>query len=241
MTLPGVVQRIHLWAGVLLGLQMFLWMLSGVVMSFFHLDLVRGERNAASNARPTLEARNYASPGGIVAQMDEALSIELRYFMGRPVYEVEGLTGRALFDADTGERISPLNEEIVRSIARTEFIGEGKVERLRLLTNRPKEFRGPLPVWRAEFNDPLETRLYISPQTGEVISRRNKIWRIYDFFWMLHIMDYEERSNTNNLLVKIASAGGLIFSITGLMMLFLRRGRNMLIHDVRRLTGRAAK
>jgi hypothetical protein len=82
-------------------------------------------------------------------------------------------------------------------------------------------------VWRVTFTDDLETRLYISPETGAVTARRNKVWRLYDFFWMLHIMDYETRDNFNNPLVKIASATALLFSLTGVFLVVtsFMRGR----------------
>ena len=38
---------------------------------------------------------------------------------------------------------------------------------------------------------------YISATTGSVLERRNDTWRWWDFFWMLHIMDYDERENVN--------------------------------------------
>ena len=37
---------------------------------------------------------------------------------------------------------------------------------------------------------------------------------------MLHIMDYDERSDAHNLLLKIAQFTGAAFAITGLWLLF---------------------
>ena len=52
-----------------------------------------------------------------------------------------------------------------------------------------------------------------------MIARRNDVWRLYDFFWMLHIMDYRERSNFNHPLVIAASAGAVLLTLTGLVLL----------------------
>ena len=38
--------------------------------------------------------------------------------------------------------------------------------------------------------------------------------------WMLHIMDYEERADAHNLLLITAQIAGLIFSVTGIWLLF---------------------
>lgn len=237
MTFSGLVQRFHLWAGLVLGIQIFLWMLSGVVMTWFDLDLVRGERSAFSSPEPELEARGYASPGGVIAQMDGVYSVELRYFLNRTVYEVDSLNGKALFDAESGERISPIDERMARRVAETDYVGPGELESVSLYGSPPPEYRGPRPVWRADFNDRLHTRLYISRETGRVVSRRNDVWRIYDFFWMLHIMDYDERKNFNTPLVRVASAAGLIFSISGLAMLFFKSGRRKLAADLAVIAG----
>ena len=49
---------------------------------------------------------------------------------------------------------------------------------------------------RVDFADGEGTRLYISTSTGEVIARRNDVWRFYDFFWMLHIRRGRPRSRS---------------------------------------------
>ncbi len=238
MTFAKLVQRFHLWAGVLLGIQVFVWMLSGVVMTWFHIDLVRGERSAFSAPPPELAAKGYASPGGVIAQMDGAIVVSLHHFLGRPVYEVEGVSEHALFDASTGKRITPLGEKPAREVAQADYVGAGKIKYITLMSDAPHEYRGKQPVWRADFDDRLHTRLYISPETGRVISRRNDVWRIYDFFWMLHIMDYGDRKDFNNPLVKAFSAAGLLFSFTGLIMVVMKKGRRQIASDIQFLTRR---
>lgn len=227
MKIYGFIQRLHLWIGLILGVQVFFWMASGAVMSWFHIELVRGERNALKAAPTELVARNYASPGGVIAQADGAVSLTLKTFMGRAVYVVDGALGPALFDAETAARLSPLPRETAVEIAKRDFVGKGDVEKVEWLTEAPGEYRRGLPVWRVTFSDPIETRIYVSPQTGDVLARRNAIWRVYDFFWMLHIMDYEERENFNNPLLIAFATTGLVFAATGLylVVVLLMRGR----------------
>ena len=47
-----------------------------------------------------------------------------------------------------------------------------------------------------------------------------KYWRIFDFFFMLHIMDYDERTDVHNPLLKVAQFTGVVFAITGIWLLF---------------------
>ncbi len=213
-----LVKKSHRWLGLVLGAQVFVWMASGVVMSWFHVSLVRGETAATMDFPIELQARNYASPGGAIAQMGGAHELRLKTFMGKPVYEVAYGSERALFSALTGARISPISEAQARNVARRDYIGEGEITSLQLIYDPPAEYRGRAPVWRAAFDDPLRTRLYISRETGEIEARRNRAWRLHDFFRMLHIMDYGERGNFNNPLLRVVSATGLAFALTGLVL-----------------------
>ncbi len=217
------IRKGHRWLGLLLGAQVLLWMASGVIMSWFEIDIVRGETTAPIDFPPSLETRAYAAPGGVIAQMEGGVTeVRLRTIRGRLVYEAVGPDARALFNPITGDRIEPLDEAGARRAARLSFVGDAEIERVALLSDPPGEYRGPTPVWRVDFDDPDRTRLYISPDTGEVLSRRNRIWRIYDFFWMLHIMDYDERTNFNNPLVRVASVTGVAFAISGLYLVAVR-------------------
>ena len=216
--------RIHYWAGLILALQIVLWMASGVVMSWFQLSLVRGEHALAPpppSALPSLEA---AAPALAAAQnMGPIISAEIRSWLDRTVIEVTRPEGaRALYDLQTAQPLSPLSRENAERVANADFTGPEPIEQLALMDTPPHEYRGSRPVWRADFADGLHTRLYISPETGEVVARRNWVWRFYDFFWMLHIMDYQERENFNNPLIKGAALAGLVFTLSGVALLFFR-------------------
>lgn len=238
MKLKTLVQRIHLWAGLILGLQVLLWMASGAVMSFFPIELVRGETAAYSAPERPLDAQTYASPGGIIAQADGATSVELKRFLGRPVYVTGGPGAAAIFDAASGEKLTPLKEDDARAIAKQDYVGEGEIARAALVSFPPQEYRGETPVWRVDFNDRRRTRLYISPDTGEVRARRNDIWRLYDFFWMLHIMDYEDREDFNNPLLMTASAAGLVFALSGVVIVVMRLARGRYGNDLMLFSGK---
>ena len=41
--------------------------------------------------------------------------------------------------------------------------------------------------------------------TGDIAAIRSDSWRAWDLLWALHIMDYQDRDNINNLLLKIFS------------------------------------
>ena len=75
-------------------------------------------------------------------------------------------------------------------------------------------------VWRVDFDDEDETSIYVSGQDGAVLERRNSTWRLFDIFWMLHIMDYDERADAHNPLLITAQVTGLVFTLMGIWLLF---------------------
>lgn len=229
-----VVQIIHRWLGLLLFAQLVAWMASGVVMSWFPTELVKGETATLDTYPLSLEAVSYASPGGVIAQMEDVKEVRLKRMFNVVIYEVTSASETAIFNADTGEKLSPISEKMARTVARKDFVGDAEIESLNLLFKTPNEYRGPLPVWQATFGDQNETRLYISPSTAEVVARRNRIWRLYDFFWMLHIMDYEEREDFNNPLVKVASVTGLLFAFSGVFLIVIRLKNGRYLKDLQR-------
>jgi hypothetical protein len=217
-----VIQTAHRWLGLALVAQVVLWMASGVIMSWIPIEVVRGENAASAKISPELQVTSYFPPGGVIADFGPATEIEIRTWIDRPVYLVTGDAGRALYDADTGARLSPIGEAEARRVAEFDFTGDGEIDEAKLMRTPPGEYRGVTPVWRVDFNDANKTRLYISPETGEVVARRNSFWRLYDFFWMLHIMDYNERENFNNPLIRTFAATGFVFALSGLWLVIVR-------------------
>ena len=75
---------------------------------------------------------------------------------------------------------------------------------------------------------PAEQLTRIHAAAGELISRRHALWRVFDFAWMLHIMDYDERTDVNNPLLRVATWGTFAMAATGAWLLiwsFPRRKR----------------
>ena len=86
----------------------------------------------------------------------------------------------------------------------------------------PIEYRAELPVWRADFGGSDNLSVFVAADTGRVAARRSDLWRVYDFLWSLHIMDYRERENFNHPLLIAFSVGALAMSLFGLILLFIR-------------------
>ncbi len=216
----------HKWVALILGLQLVAWTAGGVVMSWIPIEEVRGQHNAAEQEPTPLTGEVDAllpASALVSAAGQPVMQITYRDLLGTPIALMTLKDGsREIRNALSGELMSPLPEGWARRIADADFAPEVDMASARLLDQHVVDYRGPLPVWQVIFKDADSTHIYVSPTEGRVVGRRSATWRFYDFFWMLHIMDYDTRDNFNNPLLMTTALSALLFSITGICLLFFR-------------------
>jgi hypothetical protein len=220
------LRQFHRWVGLLVGIQVVFWVLGGFVMSVLQLDAVHGDHVRARPAPVLLDPGAQLMPLGEVlrdARFAGATAATLQTWQGRAVYRVERAAGTLLVDAADGRLLSPLDEAAARAVALADYAGHGSILAVEWLdvAEAGAEYRGrDLPLWRVRFADERDTTLYVSPRDGAVVARRNDLWRTFDFVWMLHIMDYDEREDFNHPLLIATAATALLFVFSGMFMLF---------------------
>lgn len=211
----------HKWLALIVGVQAVIWTLTGLYMTVVHIDVIHGDHFIRAAEAPQINVGELVSPAAAARTTGGSGEVRLSTLLGRPVYIVDKSSGEALVDARTGRGMSAPTMGQIRQIATSRFNGDEKLVRLALITNIPGEIRGRKPpLWRADFSGWNKPTLYISPATGELISRRHELWRVFDFVWMLHIMDYEERENVNNLLLRGFTLLALVTALSGAWLLF---------------------
>jgi uncharacterized iron-regulated membrane protein len=224
MTTAYQVRTWHKWLALLIGLQVLIWCLSGLYMVAADIDFIHGD-SLVRNEHPQLTRTDEIIPmAQLRMQHAELTGARLRALADTqwPVYELKTAGRSILIDAITGDVLSPLPEPRITQLARAYYSGAGDIVGAQLLDHAPVEIRGrPTPLWRVDFDDWLNTSFYLDPDTGALVTRRHRLWRIFDAFWMLHVMDYGyERDDMNNLLLRIVSAAGVAFGVTGVWLLF---------------------
>ena len=88
---------------------------------------------------------------------------------------------------------------------------------------RGSEYRGrELPLYKviSVSEDGEEINVYQNPFTGDIVAIRSSQWRIWDLMWGFHIMDWIDRDNIDNVLLKIFSFIALFTSISGVILFF---------------------
>lgn len=230
-----VIRLLHKWLGLLVGLQVLIWLGSGLYMVLLDIDFIHGDSLVKNMQQTVAPPENSAiDMAGLRARYTNATTIGLTPVMEKTLYTVTTPAERLLIDTENGQVISPLDEKSVRKIARFHYNGDAGVSKATLIaSDPPMEIQTRrLPLWRVDFNDLYDTSFYVDPYTGTLVTRRFQYWRIFDFMWMLHIMDYQERANAHNLLLKSVQVTGLLFCISGLWLLFYSfSGRRKKIAD----------
>lgn len=226
MNSARVSRKAHKWLALVAGIQLVIWMLSGFYMVVVPLDFIHGDP-LVRNLEPRLQVESpLVTLDGLRERYPDLRSVTLRGTAdgGGALYEIARSDGMVVVDAMTGGEVSPLPEARIVALARAYYAGTGDVARAALLRDedsKPIELQSrPLPLWRVDFDDWLETSLYLHPDTGRLVTRRHRFWRLFDFLWALHIMDYTERSDVNNTLLRVATVAGVAATATGVWLAF---------------------
>ena len=108
--------------------------------------------------------------------------------------------------------------EPTKSGGQKQFTERTAVSRVEYLTevDPHHEYReNPLPAYAVSFDNANRTTVYVATELGTVQKFRNRPWRLFDFLWMMHTMDYQSRDNFGNVLLKMFSVIGLITILSG--------------------------
>lgn len=225
--MAGLSAKIHKWLALLMAVQILFWFVSGLFFAVFPIERVRSEHMTASQAPAPVPLNTAAAGLERLAAHGVRLGerIEIRNLMERPVALIGGGEGRpTLYDLATGRRLSPLPASLATAIAERDHAGAQRATRVERVTANSPEYRGALPAWRIDFDDGAHRSLYVAADSGAVTARRSRLWRVYDFLWGLHIMDWRGHEDFNTPLLIAFTALGLVVIVTGIILLPSRLG-----------------
>ncbi len=237
------IRKTHRWLGVILGIQFLLWTIGGLYFSWSNIDEVHGDFQ--KKRAPLLSSNiSLVSPTVVldtikkIHPIDSVVSIQLIEIFGKPFYQVccmNVISNKAnskhgmqvinhLANAETGQLREPLTKEEAVTIAKMRFNGESKVATVEYLTGTDghHEYReSPLPAYAITFEHPSATTVYVATELGTVQKFRNNKWRMFDFLWMMHTMDYKSRDYFGNWLLRAFSVFGLVTVLSGFVLFFI--------------------
>src|SRR5690606_25717120 len=225
---------VHRYLGVVLGVIMTLWCVSGFVMMYQGYPATTpGERQAG------LERLDLSQCCASLPIADDAPAAGLRIEMlgGAPVLRMSGGEGPQVYDLSTGAEVETLSEAAVRQAAATYAAGNGipgdvvELKTLRVDQWSVQGARRWQPLWKAMFDDPAGSWVYVSGRTGEVVQDVNAHERFWNWLGAIPHWLYPTVLRQNpqawSEVVIWSSAIGCFLVITGMVVGFIRlRGRS---------------
>jgi uncharacterized iron-regulated membrane protein len=237
------VRKTHRYLGLITGIQFVMWTAGGIYFSFSDMDEIHGDHQRKHHGPTFSPDIELVTPAQVLAHLQHAeaiTSIKLIDILGEPHYQVVYRTG-AENDHDhagthtllaigaTGELRPALSEQESVEMALSNFAEPVEVAQVEYLTdeniNGHHEYRGSaLPAWAVTMKHPTQTTVYVAAEQGVVTKFRNNKWRVFDFLWMLHTMDYQGRDNFGNILLRIFSLAGIVTILSGFALYFVSNG-----------------
>ncbi len=209
------IRAIHKYFSLIVSIQLLLWTVSGIFFAFNKIELIRGEGYMLVKDKisffksPEFEIQS-SDIVTVMKRLDKTVFIvkdgeDAKYlnFRGQEIEKLSYEQSREIVKAMT--RLTPTNVyEINQKVAGSEYRGRA------------------LPLYRITSYDEnnKEINVYLNPYSGKIEAIRTLSWRIWDFLWGLHIIDWSERDNINNIFLQIFSLLALVSSITGIILFF---------------------
>ena len=196
------IRTFHRYLSIFVSIQLLLWTISGIYFAYNKIELVRGEQ--------------YRLP----------VDVEYRIFdrLGVSIIEKNDNGDKTYETYPDGAKVEPLTKDEALLIASKKTSLNPTDGILINETYKGAEFRGrDLPIFKVQTDTEDNINIYINPLTGDISAIRSDSWRLWDLFWALHIMDYQDRDNINNLLLKILSILALMTSISGIVLFFIKK------------------
>lgn len=227
-----MIRKAHRYIGLFVSLQLLAWTIGGIWFTWNDIDDIHGDylRNFAQpEIKKDLISTQIALDN--IPDLNSLNSINVITILNKPIYRVRYNNNQInLINALTGELLPEINKQQAIAIAKANTSFEAEIKSVELLTETDKhhEYREkPLPAWAVTYDYPDAPTFYISTKLGTLTAVRHNSWRIFDFLWMLHTMDYEGRDDFGNWLIKIFSVIALITAISGIVLFFISRRRKV--------------
>lgn len=217
------IRTLHKWLSIIIGIQVLIWVLSGSIISLLDQDTVQGR--STYNAMPPVSAIGASPVLFDITELalpanTELQSVRLARVGNKLNYLLDSSVGTLVFNAYTGEAFG-VSEAQAQQTALKSYKGTGNWVSNEYFAKGSEELvakHGHTPQWRIEFDDSINTRVFVSGIGGRVLAHRNCYSQIVDFLLMLHFMDYADEHSFNNLQVRVVAFAALWLAISGLLL-----------------------
>lgn len=237
----STVKSLHKWLSLLVFIQLFIWLGTGLFFNLMDHNKARGNHNKQTIIAQKIYNQRLLNANVIIARSNTPVSeVVLVQRLGQPYYLLthnKGLYSHfksdySLVDAYTGAELI-IDGNIASKLAQASYKGAGDISGVvKLEPPIADMLKENNTVWQVNFSDNLETSIYLDASSGRLVGHSNEDKRFVDFFFMLHFMDYPflgqgSVGGFNNGQITFFALLTLIFCLTGFIWVIelLRKGR----------------
>jgi len=233
-TLPfklSTIKLLHKWLSLLVFIQLFIWLGSGLFFNLMDHSKARGNQHRQSIVPVAIDAQRLSDINTSLSITSEPLKeVSLVQRLGHPYYLIthdKGLYRHfkshfSLVDAYSGV-IKIIDNEMAAALAKESYSGSAEISHLKKVEPPIEDFLKEKNIlWQVDFDDELNTSVYINASSGRLVGHSNDDKRFADFFFMLHFMDYPLTGNAsvggfNNWQIIFFALLTVVFCLTGLI------------------------
>ena len=213
--MKSIVRNVHKYLSFSISLQLLLWTVSGIYFAFNKIEMVRGEQYILSHS--------YAVDlSQINLNIAEAENVRLSKRLNEEIIIITKDIGNEYLDIKGNSLDKLSTDAALKIVGNNTTLKPLNVEEIKMEKNG-SEYRGrPLPLYKVTSKNKANEKInvYLNVFSGEILAIRSAQWRVWDLMWGFHIIDWQERDNINNFLLKMFSILALISSLTGLLLFF---------------------
>ena len=212
------IRKAHRYLGLFLGIQFLFWTISGLYFSWTDLDEIHGDH--FKKVKEQVSFTNLININDLEFK-DPIKTFELREIADLPYYFIND---SILFNAYNGNLKDSISLDEAIKISNKNILDKYKISSVDKIyeVGNHHEYRGkPLPAFVISYEGAEKLKSYVSIIDGKFQTVRHRDWRWFDFLWMTHTMDYENRDDFNNKLIRAFSLLGLITVMSGFLLWFI--------------------
>jgi hypothetical protein len=187
---------------------------SGLYFSWTNIDEIHGDHFRSKPSTTSI------LPETLKLSFDKPITdLSLKFILDNPYLWIND----SILVGMDGEKIDLIDSATAIQVARNNIKKKFEVKSCQLIRNTSSghEYRGrPLPAYAISFNTKDNMIAYVSARDGQFQRVRFRDWRWFDFLWMTHIMDYQDRDDINNWLLRAFSLFGLLTVVSGFALFF---------------------
>ncbi|WP_285163946.1 peptidase [Shewanella goraebulensis] len=217
---------------LIFAVPIIIWGFTGSYFVLMDIGFIRSDHVAVKQADKISPSSISYPISELYQAYPDAQAVIVKTLLKQMVYQLKLPEKSLLINAQSGQPFGSITEAQAKAIALTfqhqdAISPSASIVLIKLLnTQAPSELAARhLPVWQVRFDDIAQSTLYISAQTGDVVTRRHEYWRWFDLFWKWHIMDYDDGEAIDNALLFYTAIGSFIAVFAGGILIWQRRKR----------------